>query len=163
MAQEIERKFLVRELPWELLQGIDPLVIRQGYLIAEPERELRLREAGRDFTLTKKFGQGLVREEQEERISQTLFDFLWPLTQAYRLEKHRYCFELAGHACELDIYQGSLSGLCVMEVEFATEAEAEIYTPPGFASRELTGESAYKNLNLAGWGAKDGSWSPSSP
>lgn len=149
MGREIERKFLVQEVPWELLQGVRPLMVRQGYLIAEPDRELRLREIGADFTLTKKFGQGLVREEQEQSIDRVLFEFLWPMTQSRQLEKHRYCFELAGHACELDIYRGGLTGLCVMEVEFATEAEAMAYQPPSFVTRELTGETAYKNLNLA--------------
>lgn len=149
MDQEIERKFLVQEVPWELLRGAQPLAIRQGYLIAEPDRELRLREAGAGFTLTKKFGRGLVREEEEAQIDRALFEFLWPMTQSRRLEKHRYRFELAGHACELDIYQGNLIGLCVMEVEFDSEAEARAYEPPPFVTRELTGETAYKNLNLA--------------
>ena len=154
MAQEIERKFLVLELPRNLLQAAQPLAIRQGYLLAEPDRELRLREAGTDLTLTKKFGQGLVREEQELSINRALFEFLWPMTQGRRLKKHRYCFELDQHLCELDIYQGRLAGLCVLEVEFATEAQARAYEPPQFAARELTGATAFKNLNLARWGLK---------
>src|SRR5579875_2694005 len=121
-GQEVERKWLVTEVPDEVLVAdTDP--IEQGYLAAdESGAEVRLRRrAGRCF-LTAKSGSGLVRGELEVEITPEQFEALWPGTEGRRLEKTRRVVGLPGQPggprVEFDEYAGSLAGLRVAEVEF---------------------------------------------
>ncbi|MGD8656779.1 MAG: adenylate cyclase, partial [Desulfobacterales bacterium] len=75
---EIERKFLVGELP----PGLDTLAgitIRQGYVdIDDIDFELRLRQKDDLFYQTVKQGSGLVRQEYEIELTRDQFKSLWP-------------------------------------------------------------------------------------
>ena len=65
MNQEIERKFLLKQLPphFEQLKGAP---MEQGYLAIEPQgNQVRLRKKGDTVSLTVKRGEGLVRDEHE--------------------------------------------------------------------------------------------------
>ena len=73
-----------------------------------------------------------------------------------RLEKTRYRIDLAGagldrraDVAEVDIYHGSLAGLSVAEVEFASESSAAEFVPPHWFGRELTGDDRWSNAQLA--------------
>ena len=85
MSKEIEKKFLLRNLP----SGIgEKTKILQGYLsVGDPE--VRVRSKGDKFFLTRKGGEGFVREEEEYEISRQVFDILWSLTENARIEKTR--------------------------------------------------------------------------
>lgn len=155
MAIEIERKFLVKELPVAELQPALVEQIQQGYLIRESEREVRIRRKGDLFFLTEKKGTGMTREEHEILISEAMFDALWPLTNGMQLEKARSTFMLDGHQLELDVYQGELAPLMILETEFTTEEQALAWSPPWFAGREVTGDKRYKNAQLATAGKPD--------
>ncbi len=150
MAKEIERKFLVNELPFAP-KTYPHVPIVQGYLALEPEgQEVRLRRKGELYYLTVKSQGTLVREEYEVELSQEQFDALWPGTIGRRLEKDRYLFE----AFELDIYKGNLEGLRVAEIEFADAQEAQSFQSPDWLGREVTHINFLKNRNLLqfqGW------------
>ena len=67
--QEIERKFLLRQLPDQLKRSRHS-IIEQGYLATEPAgRQVRLRKKGKTALLTFKVGRGAHREECEIRLS----------------------------------------------------------------------------------------------
>lgn len=149
MAVEIERKFLVTELPTEELQYARTEDIQQGYLLREETRELRVRRKGDQCFLTEKKGAGLSREEHEIGITEAMFLALWPLTGGCQLEKARTTFDLQGQTLELDIYRGSLEPLMVLEAEFSTEEDAMKWSAPWFAGAEVTGDKRYKNAQLA--------------
>src|SRR5260370_8310675 len=89
-GREIERKFLVKELP----PGRDRFrsyPIAQGYLANEPGgRHVRLRKKGKTAFLTFKVGRAAAREEREIRLSPKQFATLWPATAARRLSKTPY-------------------------------------------------------------------------
>lgn len=146
---EIERKFLISELPFEELQGAKPTNLMQGYLVLGENSELRIRKASTRHFLTSKSGSGLVREENEEEISKQAFDIMWPFTENRRVEKLRFTFAYQGYQCEIDIYSGSLADLMVLEVEFSSEEDARAFTPPTFCSREITSDQRFKNATLA--------------
>jgi len=60
--REIERKFLVRQLP-EKLKHHRHWPIEQGYLATEPAgRQVRVRKKGKTASLTFKVGRGAHRE-----------------------------------------------------------------------------------------------------
>lgn len=146
--QEIERKFLLREKPAELLAGVTGQRILQGYLLSG-ETELRIRERAGTCTMTVKRGSGLERFEQECTIPQEQFAMLWPLTAGQRIEKVRYVVPLGGLNYEIDIFEGELAPLMVLEIEFDHVDASREFTVPDFVEREVTEDKAYKNAALA--------------
>lgn len=152
MTHEIERKFLVRELP-QNLESYPQHEIKQGYIqIADDGTEERVRKKGSRFFHTVKSGSGLKREESEKEISEEEFNMLWPKTQGRRILKTRYDIEHESLLIELDIFSGDLQGLIVAEVEFKSEEESSNFEPPQWFSQELTFDDRYKNKYLALFG-----------
>ena len=152
MTDEIERKFLIQDIPFEELQLAKPSSLMQGYLQLGEGKELRIRQSANHYYITAKYGSGLVRKEIEEEISQAVFNLLWPFTEGKRVEKLRFTFSYHNHHCDIDIYSGELTDLMVMEVEFPTENQAASFTPPAFCVKEITDDSRFKNASLAVYG-----------
>jgi len=149
MAIEIERKFLVKELPADL-ENYPHSEIMQGYLIiTDNDIEVRIRKKGDKYFETVKAGSGLVRKESEKEIPKEAFWDHWPLTEGKRVEKVRYEILYNGKLIELDVYSGELEGLAVAEVEFDSEEENVSFTPPEWFGKEVTHDERYKNKNLA--------------
>ena len=147
---EIERKWLVAEIPPEALGGPPPDTIEQGYLtIGNDGAETRIRRRGGRCTLTVKSGGGMVRAETEITITPEQFDALWPATAAARVSKQRHTLRLDGRVIELDVYAGALRGLIVAEVEFDDRGAAEFFVAPDWFGREVTDDPDYKNQRLA--------------
>jgi len=149
MASEIERKFLVNELPSEI-DFYPHSEIVQGYLmITDNGIEVRVRKKGGRCYHTVKSGSGLVRKESEKEISESEFIEQWPGTQGKRVQKVRYEIEYDEHIIELDIYSGNLAGLVVAEVEFESEEDSTHFEPPEWFGEEVTHDERYKNKSLA--------------
>ena len=148
-AREIERKFLIKRLPLEILRA-PHFRIAQGYLATEPGgRHVRLRKRAKTASLTFKVGRGSAREEREIRLSAAQFATLWPATAGRRLRKTRYEVSWKKVVIEIDIYQGRNRGLVVAEVEFPSLASCRRFRPPPWFGREVTGEKRYSNIRLA--------------
>lgn len=146
VADEVERKFRVREVPASLGEGTP---LRQAYLAVDGDVEVRVRDQGGRHVLTVKGGHGLRRTEVEVDIDPTEFDELWALAPDRRISKTRHEVPVGDHVAEVDVYAGSLEGLVVVEVEFPTPADAESFTPPPWFAEELTNNPAYTNATLA--------------
>src|SRR5436189_533085 len=111
--REIERKFLLKQLP-ERLKQARRCVIAQGYLANEAGgRHVRLRKKGKTASLTFKVGRGSSREEREIRLSPKQFATLWPATRGRRLRKTRYEIPWKNLLIEIDVYRGKNNGLVV--------------------------------------------------
>lgn len=149
MSTEIERKFLVANLPD--LESADKAVVRQGYLTApDDSTELRLRQKGDRYFLTLKGGEGLVRVEREAELSHEQFQTFWPETEGRRVEKERFTSQLPdGRTFELDVFLGNLAPLCLVEVEFTSEPEALGFQPPDWFGADVTSDKRYKNKTMA--------------
>ena len=147
--QEIERKFLIKQLP-EKLRRHRHSPIEQGYLATEPAgRQVRLRKKGQTASLTFKVGRGAHREEREIKLSPKQFAALWPGTAGRRLRKVRYEIPWKNLLIEIDIYRGRHAGLVVAEVEFPDRVTCRKFKPPSWFGREVTGEKRYSNVRLA--------------
>jgi CYTH domain-containing protein len=156
MAQEIERKLLVEELPGDLDgPAWSARRLEQGYLAITDAAEVRIRRAdGREAWLTVKSAPNFSRVEEELALDVDAFSRLWPLTEGRRVVKVRHTREDAlGVIFELDVYEGALASLVTLEVEFASEDDARAWTPPPWAGRDVTGDKAYANQTLAVRGA----------
>ena len=146
-TQEIERKWLVHDLPG--LKDLNCEQIIQGYLSISPHGEIRIRRKGDECFETIKSQGGLTRNELEVEISQDQFRALWPATEGRRLEKRRYAVPENGYLVELDVYQGLLEGLVVAEIEFESTEESRRFVPPTWFGDEVTDDQQYKNSSLA--------------
>ena len=145
---EIERKWLVQDLPDG--SGHEGKEVIQGYIaIAADGTEVRLRQTDGKFFQTVKSGGVLVRDETELELSKDQFEALWKATAGRRIEKTRYKLHWRGNQLELDVYQGSLAGLIVAEVEFPSAEASAQFTPPPWFGPEVTDDERYKNVNLA--------------
>src|SRR6266545_4158803 len=143
-SREIERKFLIKQLPLEILRSRH-FRIAQGYLANEPGgRHVRLRKKRKTAFLTFKVGRASAREEREIRLSPKQFATLWR-----RLRKTRYEIPWKNLKIEIDIYHGRNHGLMVAEVEFPSQASCRQFKPPRWLAREITGEKRYSNVRLA--------------
>jgi adenylate cyclase len=148
-SREIERKFLIRHLPVQILRSRH-FRLAQGYLANEAGgRHVRLRKKGQTPTLTFKVGRGSSREEREIRLSTKQFSTLWPATRGRRLRKTRYEVPWKRLKIEIDIYHGRNHGLMVAEVEFPNQSSCRNFKPPRWFGREVTGEKRYSNVRLA--------------
>lgn len=148
MAQEIERKFLLKRFPYELYPYKPRVNVKQGYLSVDPNYEVRITSR---LYLTSKVGAGLSRTEINTKITQENFDILWPLTDGKRVEKIRHFYPLNNGTllAEIDEYVGANQGLITVEVEFPNEEEANLFSPPDWFGEEVTFEKKYKNAQLA--------------
>jgi adenylate cyclase len=148
---EIERKFLVTKIPDYVKLGAWK-EIHQTYLVTGDE-EIRIR-ASRDietenYTMTKKKGAGMVREEIEFEIFQSSYDQLLSPTLLLPLIKRRFRILQEDHIFDLDFYQNAEdSQLVTVEIEFNSVSEAESFIPLDWFTREITEDKSYKNQNL---------------
>ena len=148
-SREIERKFLIKHLPLEILHA-PHFRIAQGYLANEPGgRHVRLRKRAQTASLTFKTGRATSREEREIRLSTGQFAILWPATAGRRLRKTRYEVRWKEFVIEVDVYHDRNRGLIVAEVEFPNQARCRSFKPPPWFGREVTGEKRYSNVRLA--------------
>lgn len=148
---EIERKYLLRALP-PICAEHEPASIEQGYVpgerLVERVRRTRTRE-GETYVRTVKLGRGMTRIEVEEPCSAEVFTKLWALTEGRRVVKRRYAIEAGELVFEIDAFDDR--ELYLAEVELPSE-DTEVRIPEWLApyvEREVTGEDAYTNVNLA--------------
>ena len=146
---EIERKFLLKDIDKEFLQTMTNKKITQAY-IQTGQNEIRIRKKGDKFYLTKKFGVDMVRKEIETEISELEYESLMKSHVGNIISKTRYTTPLNdGLVAEIDIYDGELNGLAIVEVEFKTVEQANSFQIPIWFGKEITCDKQYKNQNLA--------------
>ena len=149
---ERERRFLVESLPEPLPR---PSRIEQAYVSTGPA-SVRVRRRDDEYTITVKTGSGRNRHEIERDLEQEEFEAIWAAATELRISKLRHEIELAdGHTAELDLYEGSLSGHRLVEVEFDSDQDADDFTPPPWFGREVTTDNRYTNSSLARYGWPD--------
>ena len=147
MAYEIERKFLLSGHQWR--ENASGLAIRQGYLLRDAGKTLRVRTLGQKGFLTiKGRGSGITRPEFEYEIPKSDAEFLLEgLCESPLLEKIRYRVPYEGFIWEIDEFLGENSGLFVAEIELVSEDQ--IFPRPQWLGMEVTGDPRYYNSNLS--------------
>lgn len=147
---EIERKFLIKNLP-ENLENFTHYEIKQGYISTDPT--IRLRQQDDNYILTVKSAGLMKKEEYELDLTVDQFNRLWKKTEGNTIEKTRYVIPLNnGLKAELDVYKGFLSGFMNVEVEFPSTKEAILFDIPNWFGQEVTQDPKYSNSSLAKFG-----------
>lgn len=148
MAQEIERKFLVKDDSYKQL-AYDSSRIQQGYICSARGRTVRVRIRGERGFLTIKGPSrdgGLSRYEWEKEIPLQEAEELMLLCEPGMIDKTRYLVQSGKHVFEVDEFYGENEGLVMAEVELASESEA--FERPDFLGEEVTGDVRYYNSFL---------------
>lgn len=148
MAQEIERKFLVRGEFKSLAYASERIV--QGYLSSVPERTVRVRIKGEKGFLTIKGiadEEGVSRYEWEKEIPANEAQELMQLCEPGVIDKVRYLVKCGTHVFEVDEFRGENAGLILAEVEL--QAAAEDFERPEWLGEEVTGDKRYYNSMLS--------------
>ena len=148
-GQEIERKFLIKNLPFDI-KKLEHHDILQGYLQSN-NGEMRIRSVDNNkFFITRKFGQGWKREEFEKEITMEEFFELLGNIDGNLIKKQRYYYPLEnGKTAEIDCYYGKLKSLKTVEVEFSSFEEAYAFQKPDWFGKEVTDILEFKNRNLS--------------
>ncbi|MCQ2146683.1 MAG: CYTH domain-containing protein [Bacteroidales bacterium] len=149
MAQEIERKFLVKGDFKEI--AFKATRITQGYLNSSPERTVRVRIKGDKGYMTVKGmgnGSGLSRFEWEKEIPVEDVKAMLELAEPGVIDKVRYLVKNTDgvHTWEVDEFHGDNEGLIVAEVELGDENET--FDKPEWLGEEVTGDIRYYNSML---------------
>ena len=144
---EIERKYLVRRLPDDLSK-YEAKKIAQGYLCTDPV--VRIRRSNDNYYMTYK-GDGLmVREEYNLPLTREAYEHLLPKIVGLLIAKTRYLIPLTDRlTAELDVFEGVLSALTLVEVEFDSVEEANAFVPPEWFGEDVTESGKYHNSYLS--------------
>lgn len=147
MAQEIERKFLVKG-DFKPFAYKSSRVI-QGYLCSVPERAVRVRVKGeKGFLTIKGIGnkEGTSRYEWEREIPVSEAEELLKICEPGVIDKTRYLVKQGNHTFEVDEFYGENEGLVVAEIEL--KSETDVFEMPDWLGKEVTGDVRYYNVML---------------
>lgn len=146
---EIERKFLIRQLPPDY-DSFPFHQIEQAYLSTEPV--VRIRREDDNFYLTYKSKGLLSREEYNLPLTEKAYFHLRKKADGNILTKKRYLLPVPDRrdlTIELDVFEGPFEGLFLAEVEFASEEDAKAFLPPKWFSEDVTFSGEYQNSRLS--------------
>lgn len=148
MGIEIERKFLVKKDKWAQVVKTEKSLFRQGYMISDSQKTVRVRLTDTEAFLTIK-GQsfGTARHEFEYNIPTEDARHMLDNLCISELSKIRYFIPHDGHTWEVDEFLGQNAGLIVAEIEL--DSEDEPFSLPDWVDKDVTAEKKYTNSNLA--------------
>jgi len=148
MGIEIEKKFLVNKEKWSQVTKEKRSLYRQGYIVSDPEKTIRVRVTDIAAFLTIK---GLT-----VGASRAEFEYSIPVDEAQQLldgfcdsvvSKIRYFITYDNKLWEVDEFLDDNEGLMVAEIELGSEDE--VFSLPEWVGKEVTSEKKYSNSNLA--------------
>lgn len=153
---EIERKFAIKFFPGELAH-YQYKKIEQGYLCNNPI--IRIRKSNDDYILTYKSKDGvndhrsetaIVNQEVELLLTKEAYENLKNKIDGNLIYKTRYLIPIQdGLTAELDVFEGPLSGLVFVEVEFPDLNQANEFIPPNWFGKELSSDKRFSNHQLS--------------
>jgi adenylate cyclase len=148
MGVEIERKFLVDHNIWDALTKPAGNFYRQGYVLSDENRTVRVRVTDDAAYITFKGG--------TTGISRSEFEYIIPIDDGMKLldgfttssiEKVRYKINYAGNIWEVDVFAGENQGLIVAEIEL--QYEEQEFEKPNWVTKEVSEDSRYTNALLS--------------
>ncbi len=168
---EIERKYLVRELPSNL-ESYPHVEIEQGYLCTSPTVRIRRMGDAHILTIKEKVVSGkwkaesgkpaaIENREEEFTLSSDAYARLKSKCEGRMVLKTRYRIPIpslqggvpagrgGGLTAELDLFHGYHEGMRLVEVEFPSVEAANAFTPPAWFGEDISDDRRYRNSYLA--------------
>ena len=174
MGMEIERKFIIMELP-QNLQQFPFHEIEQGYLNTHPT--VRVRKEDDNYYMTYKGAGTVAKEEYNLPLNAESYAHMKEKCDGNIITKRRYIIPLNEDAftneetekdselskaikdktmkIELDVFEGVFQGLVFAEVEFPSENAAVVYKPAGWFGQDVTEDRHFSNAYLSSVNEKE--------
>ena len=152
MEVELERTFLIKELPKNLKECKSIEVLDIYIPQSVPHPILRIRKRGSVFEITKKAPVENDSSEQEEQtisLSEQEFSELSNL-QGKRLRKIRCYYPFNNKTAEIDVFLDDLEGLALVDFEFDSIEDKTNFAMPDFCLADVTQEEFIAGGFLAG-------------
>ncbi|KRA84619.1 hypothetical protein ASD76_04920 [Altererythrobacter sp. Root672] len=148
---ELERRWLVDQADRPNLEGLDFTLIEDRYIEGTRMRLRRMTRRGETaLKLTKKY----ETERPETRPIVTAYlteaeHALLASLPAFAMRKRRFHLPVDGRYWSLDLFEGPLARLELVEAEAADEAALDALVPPAWATKEVTHDPRYQCGSLA--------------
>ena len=152
---ELERKYLLQDLPEGLTRVDHHLQITDNYLTGTRLRMRKVRDP-KTNKWTVKFTQKFAPTPGD--LSRTLITSIYlnaveaemlSVFEANEIRKNRYKYRQNDRTFAVDMFLGDLFGLVLAEVSFDEESDLESFPPPPFALAEVTNNRAFAGGNLS--------------
>lgn len=146
MAKEIERKFLLAEgasIPIPTIHS--KIKIRQGYISADKEKNVRVRIYDSSAVIGIKFTGGEITDEFEYAIPKRDGVAIYNKCET-KLEKKRLSFRRNKVQFDIDTYP---NGIIVVEAEFDSIKQMQAWEKPHWIGEDVSDRSEYSNVVLA--------------
>jgi CYTH domain-containing protein len=138
---ELEKTFLARELPKGLKNCKSKEVIDIYFPKEAKHPTIRVRKSGDKYEMTKKErldpNDASMQKEHTILLSKEEFLALSKL-DGKKLSKVRYYYDYNGKVAEIDVFQGDLKGLVLIDFEFQTADEKNKFKMPDFCLADVT-------------------------
>ena len=146
MAIEIEKKFLIKHIPFNQVEYSHK--ITQGYILSDQKKVIRVRQKNDEFFITIKGNNGSIsRLEFEYKIpGEDANDLFQNFCEKGVIKKTRHYVHFKKHLWEIDEFHDQNEGLIVAEIELNSENEK--FQIPNWILKEVTTQSKYYNMNL---------------
>ena len=148
---EFERRWLVDTAASPALTGLDVILTEDRYIEGTRLRLRRMTRGGRTvFKLTRKYV--TARPEARPIVTAYLTErehAVFAALPARVMTKRRFNLAIAGRCWSLDVFEGQLAGLELVEAEAADEVALAALVPPTWAGKEVTHDARYQCGALA--------------
>ncbi|MBW2964595.1 hypothetical protein KY363_03990 [Candidatus Woesearchaeota archaeon] len=140
---ELELTYLAKSLPEGLAKCRHKEIIDIYIPTNSVHPTLRIRKSGDKYEITKKEpveDDPSHQNEETTTLTADEFDELNKNIEGKRTHKLRYYYPFQGKTAEIDVFQGKLKGLVVIDFEFETMEEKDSFTMPDFCLADVTPE-----------------------
>ena len=148
MGVEIERKFLVNKQKWQQFDKGKPELYRQGYILTDPDKTIRIRLTEQAAYITiKGSSKGASRQEYEYTIPRQDAEELLENFCSSQVSKLRYKVKVSNKLWEVDEFLYNNEWLVLAEIELTNPYET--FDLPIWIDTEVTGDKRYYNAYLS--------------
>jgi CYTH domain-containing protein len=148
---ELERRWLVDRAARPDITELEFTLISDRYLVGTRLRLRRMMRGERTvLKLTKKYE--TARPEARPIVTAYLTEAeyaVFAVLPAVAMRKRRYRLPVGSQIWSLDLFEGALAGLELVEAEASDEAALAALVPPPWAAREITHDPRYQCGSLA--------------
>lgn len=150
---EIETTYLALALPEGLAKAKHRKLVDVYFPAQAVHPQMRIRQQGEDFVLTKKTqvkaDDASMQTEENIVLTQGEFEAL-RAGQGKLVAKTRYYVPVGDRIAEVDVFEGALAGLVLVDVEFTSEETRDAFVKPSFCGADVTQEVFIAGGMLAG-------------